>query len=411
MDTLIDIDYELGQILELEDKRQHSTINLIASENYPHPAIRLLAGSCLSTKYAEGYPGARYYGGCRKIDQIELLAIERAKKLFGAEHANVQPLSGTQANLAVYAAFLQPGDCVLAMDLRAGGHLSHGARSHISGQLYKFVFYGVDRITELLDYDEITRLAYEHQPRLIIAGASAYARAIDFERFAAIAADVEALLLVDMAHIAGLVAAGLHQNPVSYADVVTSTTQKTLRGPRGGFILCKKRHAAVIDRAVMPGLQASTNMGIVAAKALTFACALQPDFKEYQQQVCTSAQTMANALMALGQRVVSGGTDTHLLTIDVGALGIDGAYAQDVLEAAGVITNRNLIPFDTRIARVASGVRIGTAAVTTLGLTTQQADIVAHLIHCVLTDSSEKTIKNVREQAGALAQSLCYSTF
>jgi glycine hydroxymethyltransferase len=360
-------DDQIWQIIAQEEQRQHETINLIASENIVPDEIRQAMASCLANKYAEGYPGKRFYAGCQFIDEIEQLAIDRATKLFGAEHANVQPHAGAQANMAVYYAMLKPGDTVLSMNFAAGGHLTHGAPVTLAGSLYHFAFYGVNPGTELINFDEIEQLARQHKPKLIIAGASAYSRTIDFERFAAIARSVGALLMVDMAHIAGLVSAGLHPNPTSHADFVTSTTHKTLRGPRGAFILCKKQYAAVIDKAVMPGTQGGPFMHAIAAKAIAFKLATTPEFKEYQKQVISNAQTLAHELAAHGFRIVSGGTDTHLFLIDLRPQQITGKQAESLLAKHDIYANRNMIPFDQQSPTIASGIRIGTPFVTAQG--------------------------------------------
>jgi len=398
-------DAEVAQILEQEKKLQASTINLIASENYADPAVFEAQGCLMTDKYAEGYPESRYYGGCTYIDAIETLAIERVKKLFNAEHANVQPHSGTQANMAVYSALLQPGDTVMGMSLDQGGHLSHGAEVNFSGKLYHPVFYGVNRKTEMLDYDEIERLAMEHKPKLIIAGASAYPRTIDFERFRYIADEVGAKLLIDMAHIAGLIAAGLHPNPVPHAQVVTSTTQKTLRGPRGGFILCKQGLAQAIDAAVFPGTQGGPLMHIIAAKAVCFSQAMQPNFVSYQQSVLTNAKILASELKKYGFRIVSGDTDTHLALVDLTSKGITGKDAESVLESASILVNRNTIPFDPKPPRITSGIRVGSPAVTTRGFSTEEMKRVAFWISDVLSHPDDKyTINKTRQEVVEMCQ-------
>ncbi|MEW5933360.1 MAG: serine hydroxymethyltransferase, partial [Bacillota bacterium] len=359
------VDPEVAEAIERELERQEDGLELIASENYAPPEVMWAQGSVLTNKYAEGLPGARYYGGCEYVDAVEDLARERAKQLFGAEHANVQPHSGAQANTAVYFAVLQPGNVVLGMDLSHGGHLTHGHPLNISGKYYRFVPYGVRRDTETIDYDELARLAREHRPRLIVAGASAYPRVIDFPRIAQIAEEVGAMVMVDMAHIAGLIAAGVHPSPVPYADFVTTTTHKTLRGPRGGMILCRKKYAEAIDKAVFPGIQGGPLMHVIAAKAVALKLALTEGFRQYQQQVVRNAAVLAETLVQEGFRLVSGGTDNHLMLVDVGARGMTGKKAERLLGQAGITVNKNTIPFDPRPAMTASGIRIGTPAVTT----------------------------------------------
>ncbi len=398
-------DAEVAQILEQEKKRQASTINLIASENYADQAVLEAQGCLMTDKYAEGYPGRRYYGGCTYIDAVETLAIERAKKLFNAEHANVQPHSGVQANMAVYAALLQPGDTVMGMRLDQGGHLSHGSKVSFSGKLYNFISYGVNRETEMLDYDELEKLTLEHNPKLIIAGASAYPRIIDFERFRYIADKVGAKLLVDMAHIAGIIAARLHPAPFPHAQVVTSTTQKTLRGPRSGFVLCQKELAQVIDSAVFPGTQGGPLMHAIAAKAVCFFEAMQPDFITYQQSILTNAKTLASELQKYGFRIVSGGTDTHLALVDLTSNGITGKDAESVLESANILVNRNTIPFDSKPPRIASGIRVGSPAVTTRGFSTEEMKRIAFWISDVLSHpDDEHTINKTRREVVEMCQ-------
>ncbi len=398
-------DTEIARLLKLEAWRQKETINLIAAENYASAAVLKAQGSVLTNKYAEGYPGQRYYAGCTNIDAIESLAIERAKKLFGAEHTNVQPHSGSQANMAAYLALLEPGDTVMGMNLSHGGHLTHGSPANFSGRWYKFVSYGVDRETERLDYAEIEKLALKHRPKLIIAGASAYPRIIDFQRFRAIADAVGAHLLVDMAHIAGLVAAGVHPSPVPHALVVTSSTHKTLRGPRSGFILCKQELAAKIDAAVFPMTQGGPQMHAIAAKAIAFFEAMQPEFISYQKAVLENAQMLASELKRHGLRLISGGTDNHLILIDLVPTGITGREAQNALEAAGILVNRNAIPFDTRPPQIASGIRLGTPAVTSRGFGTEEMKQIASSIIKVLSDPKDKKIQQqVREQVISLCR-------
>ena len=396
-------DTEISRLLKLEAQRQRETINLIAAENYASKAILEAQGSLLTNKYAEGYPQRRYYGGCANIDVVESLAIERAKKLFKADHANVQPHSGTQANFAAYLALIEHGDTVMGMSLSHGGHLTHGSSVNFSGKWYKFIHYGVSRETERLDYEEIEKLALKHKPKLIIAGASAYPRLIEFERFRHIADVSGAKLLVDMAHIAGLVAANLHPSPVPHAEVVTSSTHKTLRGPRSGFILCKKEWASQIDAAIFPGSQGGPLMHAIAAKAVCFFEALQPNFFSYQRSVLENASTLATELKRHGFRLVSDGTDNHLLLVDLSPTGLSGKAAEEALEAAGILVNRNTIPFDTRPPQVTSGIRLGTPAVTTRGFGTNEIRQVVSLIVKVLSHpDNKKTKEEVRSEVKAL---------
>ena len=403
--ALAGADPEVWSAIQSEARRQQETIDLIASENYVSRAVLEAQGSVLTNKYAEGYPSHRYYGGCQYVDVVERLAIERACALFGAEHANVQPHSGSQANAAAYLALLEPGDTVLSMSLRHGGHLTHGAKFNFSGRLYRFFFYGVDRETERLDYDEIARLAREHKPRLLLAGASAYPRTIDFGRLGEIARSAGSLFMVDMAHIAGLVAAGVHPNPVPHADVVTTTTHKTLRGPRAGMILSTGRWATAIDKAVFPGTQGGPLMHIIAAKAVALHEAAAPDFVHYQRQVVANARQLAGGLAARGLRVVSGGTDNHLLLVDVSPLGLTGAHAEAALGFAGIAVNKNLIPYDPRSPRETSGIRLGTAAVTTRGFREPEMETVAGLIGQVLEDpDNPQVLEAVRLRVRALTE-------
>ena len=374
---------------ELERQRDH--IELIASENFVSPAVMQAMGSHLTNKYAEGYPAARYYGGCQYVDEIERLAIDRAKQLFGAEHANVQPHSGSQANVAVYLALLKPGDTILGMDLSHGGHLTHGSKASISGKYFNACFYGVDKETERIDYDAVQRRAEECRPKLIIAGASAYSRVIDFARMRQIADSVGAYLMVDMAHIAGLVAAGEHPSPAPYAHVVTTTTHKTLRGPRGALILCKEELKKKIDSAVFPGTQGGPLMHIIAAKAICFGEALRPEFREYQHQVVLNAAALADELGAQGLRLVSGGTDNHLLNVDVMSMGKTGAEVQELLDMANITANKNAIPFDTLPVRQTSGMRFGTPAVTTRGMKEAEMREIGGMIVQLLRGGSEAT--------------------
>lgn len=400
--ALKEVDPEVAELIQREVERQEYQLEMIASENLASLAVMEAEGSVLMNKYAEGYPEARYYGGCEFVDAIEKLALERLKLLFGAEYANVQPHSGTQANMAVFFAVLNPGDTILSMNLAHGGHLSHGSPVNFSGKLYKVVHYGVSKETETLDYEEIRRIALAERPKLIIAGASAYPRIIDFEAFYHIAQEVKAYLLVDMAHIAGLVAAGIHPSPVPYADFVTSTTHKTLRGPRGGFILCKERYGKLIDKIVFPGIQGGPHMNIIAAKAVCFKEALEPSFKAYQQQVVLNAKVMAKVFAERGFRVVSGGTDNHLLLIDVSSQGLTGAQAEKILEEAGITVNKNAIPFDPLPPKITSGIRIGTPAITTRGLKEKEVEEVANYMCEVLKNPENQALrreirKKVRE--------------
>jgi len=368
MNFIAEYDPQVWTALSEEMDRQHDGLEMIASENYTSPAIMQAVGSVLTNKYAEGYPGRRYYGGCEHCDVIEDLARDRAKQLFGAEHANVQPHSGSQANLAVYLSAVQPGDTVLGLDLAMGGHLTHGMKLNISGMLYNFVSYGVTRDTNRLDFDQVAKLAREHKPKLIVAGASAYPREIQHARFAEIAREVGAKLFVDMAHYAGLVAAGLHDNPVPVADFVTTTTHKTLRGPRGGLSMCRAEYAKDLDRSVFPGIQGGPLMHVIAGKAICFGEALHPDFKVYAQAVIDNAKTLAESLLSGGVRLVSGGTDNHLLLLDVTTLGVGGKQAEAALSACGITVNKNMIPYDERKPMDPSGIRIGTPALTTRGM-------------------------------------------
>lgn len=384
-------DKEIYEVIQNEFNRQNNNIELIASENFVSEAVMEAQGSVLTNKYAEGYPNRRYYGGCEYVDVSETLAIERAKQLFGAEHVNVQPHSGSQANMAVYLVALEHGDTVLGMNLSHGGHLTHGSPVNFSGQFYNFVEYGVDKENEQIDYDEVLRVAKENKPKLIVAGASAYSRAIDFKRFKEIADEVGAKLMVDMAHIAGLVAVGLHQNPVEYADFVTTTTHKTLRGPRGGMILCKEEYKKQIDKKIFPGIQGGPLEHVIAGKAVAFGEALQDDFKIYQQQVVNNAKTLADTLTKEGYRVVSGGTDNHLVSLDVkGSVGITGKVAEETLDAVGITCNKNTIPFDQEKPFVTSGVRLGTPAATTRGFDEAAFEEVAKIISLVLRNPEDK---------------------
>ena len=396
-------DPDIFAAMERELQRQRDHIELIASENFVSRAVMEAMGSHLTNKYAEGYPGKRYYGGCQYVDEVETLAIERAKQLFGAEHANVQPHSGSQANTAVYLALLKPGDTILGMDLTHGGHLTHGSKASISGKYFNATFYGVNRETETIDYDALLEKAHEVQPKLIIAGASAYPRFIDFKRMREIADEVGAYLMVDMAHIAGLVAAGVHPSPVPYADVVTTTTHKTLRGPRGALILCKEELAKKIDSAVFPGTQGGPLMHIIAAKAICFKEDLSDDFKAYQTQVVKNAAALAKTLQDGGVRLVSGGTDNHLMLADVMSLGRTGAQVQELLDMANITANKNTIPFETLSVRETSGMRFGSPAVTTRGMKEDEMRLIGESIVRLIREG-ESAVPAVREQTIALCE-------
>lgn len=387
-------DPEIYQVIKDEEQRQKGGLELIASENFVSEAVIEAAGSVLTNKYAEGYPGKRYYGGCHVVDVAESLAIERLKKLFNADHANVQPHAGANANMGVYLACLKPGDTVLGMDLSNGGHLTHGSPVNISGLYFNFISYKLDPKTEMIDYDQVAALAKEHKPKLIVAGASAYARKIDFAKFKEIADSVGALLMVDMAHIAGLVAAGLHQNPCDYADFVTTTTHKTLRGPRGGAILCKAKHAKAVDKAIFPGLQGGPLEHIIAAKAVAFGEALKPEFKVYQEQVVKNAKVLADELIKRDIRLVSSGTDNHLMLIDLGADGLSGKEVEKMLGDIEITVNKNTVPNETRSPFVTSGIRIGTPAVTSRGLVeTDMVELADIIAHCIKQSESPENLK------------------
>ena len=397
------LDKELESMIEAERLRQKNNIELIASENFCSKEVREAAGSILTNKYAEGYPGHRYYGGCVNVDAVEDLARNRAKQLFGADHANVQPHSGSQANMGVYMSVLKTGDRVLGMDLAAGGHLTHGARVSFSGKLYDFYSYGVDRETECINYDDVRKMAMELQPKLIVCGASAYAREIDFKEFRRIADDSGAMLMVDMAHIAGLVAAGYHMNPVPYADFVTTTTHKTLRGPRGGMILCKEQYAKAVDKAIFPGMQGGPLCHIVAAKAACFYEALQPDYKVYIKQLLDNCQVLAKTLQDEGFRLVSGGTDNHLILVDTMSMGITGRDAEVALDEVNITANKNSIPFDTLKPGVTSGIRLGTAAMTTKGFGEKEFEQVGRWIAQILKNKDDEELKaRIRSEVIAL---------
>ncbi|HCZ7678524.1 TPA: serine hydroxymethyltransferase [Staphylococcus aureus] len=397
-------DKVIAEAIEREFQRQNSNIELIASENFVSEAVMEAQGSVLTNKYAEGYPGRRYYGGCEFVDVTESIAIDRAKALFGAEHVNVQPHSGSQANMAVYLVALEMGDTVLGMNLSHGGHLTHGAPVNFSGKFYNFVEYGVDKDTERINYDEVRKLALEHKPELIVAGASAYSRTIDFKKFKEIADEVNAKLMVDMAHIAGLVAAGLHPNPVEYADFVTTTTHKTLRGPRGGMILCKEEYKKDIDKTIFPGIQGGPLEHVIAAKAVAFGEALENNFKMYQQQVVKNAKVLAETLINEGFRIVSGGTDNHLVAVDVkGSIGLTGKEAEETLDSVGITCNKNTIPFDQEKPFVTSGIRLGTPAATTRGFDEKAFEEVAKIISLALKNSKdEEKLQQAKERVAKL---------
>jgi glycine hydroxymethyltransferase len=403
---IAELDYDVAKAIFDEANRQNNNIELIASENFVPNAIMEAMGSVFTNKYAEGYPGRRYYGGCENADVVERLAINRAKELFGAEHANVQPHSGTQANMGVYMAVLKPGDTVFGMNLSHGGHLSHGHPLNFSGQLYNIVPYGVNKESETIDYDELESLALEHKPKLIMAGASAYPRFIDFERIREIADKVEAYMVVDMAHIAGLIAAGVHPSPVPYADFVTSTTHKTLRGPRGGFILSKKAHRKTLNREVFPGIQGGPLVHIIAAKALCFKLAMSDEFKEYQKQVVKNAKALSEALKNKGYRIVSGGTDNHLMLVDLTSKGVTGKDAEIALDKAHITVNKNTIPFDPNPPLVTSGVRLGTPAITSRGMKESEMKVIAELIDEVITNINDESVfENVTKKVYELTSS------
>lgn len=402
--SLEEADPEVAAALRDEVRRQATGLELIASENFVSEAVLEAMGSVFTNKYAEGYPGKRYYGGCENVDRVEQLAIDRAKQIFGAQHANVQAHSGTQANIAVYMTALQPGDTVLGMNLAHGGHLTHGHPLNFSGKTYKFIAYGVTKDTERIDYDELERLASEHQPKMVVVGASAYSRIIDFERMAKIAQSIGAMLFVDMAHIAGLVAAGVHPSPVPHADFVTTTTHKTLRGPRGGLVLCREKYAKDVDRITFPGVQGGPLEHIIAAKAVCFKEAMEPEFREYQKQVVRNAQALASGLTKRGFRIVSGGTDNHVFLVDMHSRGITGNDAQLALEPAGMTVNKNAIPFDPLPPMKAGGIRVGSPAVTTRGMREHEMDRIAGWVTEVLGHLGDKGIEQrVRAEVAELA--------
>ena len=399
------VDPKIFAAIEQEQQRQFENIELIASENFASRAVMEAQGSVLTNKYAEGYPGRRWYGGCEFVDQVERLAIERAQKLFGAEHVNVQAHSGSQANMAVYFSVLKPGDRILTMDLSHGGHLTHGNKANFSGRFYEVTHYGVDRETERIDYDALARMAQEHRPRMITAGASAYSRTIDFKKMRQIADETGALLFVDIAHIAGLVAAGIHPSPVGIADFVTTTTHKSLRGPRGGIIMCKPEQAKAVDSLMFPGVQGGPLMHVIAAKAVCFQEALQPSFREYQQQIVSNAKALAATLERKGFRIVSGGTDNHLMLVDLRPRGLNGKQAQEILDRAGITVNKNSIPFDTEPVVRGGGIRVGTPAVTTRGMKEEEMMEIADLMDEALrTNGDESALTRVRDQVKALTR-------
>lgn len=403
---LSEVDPEISRVIELEARRQRSTLELIASENAASRAVMEAQGSVLTNKYAEGYPGRRYYGGCEFVDMAESMAISRARELFGADYANVQPHSGAQANTAVYFALLNPGDTILGMDLAHGGHLTHGSPINISGKYFKFAFYGVEKETGRINYEKMFSAAFEHKPKLIVAGASAYPRAIDFYKIKEIAEEVGAYLMVDMAHIAGLVAAGLHMSPVPYSDVVTTTTHKTLRGPRGGLILSKdgEKYGAKINKAVFPGVQGGPLMHVIAAKAVALKEALEPGFKEYQQRVVNNARALASALLEQGFDLVSGGTDNHLILVDLRSKNITGREAQALFDTVGVTVNKNAIPYDPQPPNTASGIRVGTPAVTTRGLNEEDMAQIAEIMDYAVANRDDQA---KLDQARAKVAQLC----
>jgi glycine hydroxymethyltransferase len=403
--TLADTDPDIARMVGDEVHRQNHGLELIASENFVSQAVLEAAGSVLTNKYAEGYPGRRYYGGCEFVDVAETLAIERAKKIFGAEHVNVQPHSGAQANMAVYFTLLQPGDTVLGMNLAHGGHLTHGHPLNFSGKLYKIVPYGVRKDDERIDYEELEKLAHEHRPKMIMVGASAYPRVIDFERIGKVGTAIGAAVVTDMAHIAGLVAAGVHPSPVPHSDFVTTTTHKTLRGPRGGMVLCKAKYAKDLDRSVFPGIQGGPLMHIIAAKAVCFREALEPDFADYQRQLVANAKRLAAGLSSAGFRLVSGGTDNHLILVDVFSRGLTGKVAEAALGKAAITVNKNAIPFDQNPPMVASGIRVGTPAITSRGMREPEMDIVADLIARALsTPDDDAALAAVKSEVEALCR-------
>ena len=399
------VDPAVYKAIRAEEKRQREKLLLIASENFASSAVLAAQGCLMTNKYAEGYPGKRYYGGCQNVDTVEELAIQRAKEIFGAEHVNVQPHSGSQANMAAYLSVLKPGDSILGMDLSQGGHLTHGSKVNFSGTLFQSFFYGVDRTTEVIDYDAVQKLAEQYRPRMIVVGASAYPRTLDFPRFQQIAKSVGAFLMVDIAHIAGLIAAGLHPNPVPYADFVTTTTHKTLRGPRGGIIMCKAEHQKAVDKAIFPGIQGGPLMHVIAAKAVALQEALLPAFKRYQQQVVANAKALAGGLSERGYKLVSGGTDTHLMLVNLSSKGLTGKEAETALDAAGIVVNKNAVPFDDKPPAVAGGIRLGAPIVSTRGMREAEMKEIVSLIDRVLQNPKDRQArKDVKAQAKALCK-------
>ena len=404
-ENLKSADQEIYEAVRKETERERKNIVLIASENYTSPAVLEVQGSVFTNKYAEGYPGRRYYGGCEYADEVENLAVSRAKTLFGAEHVNVQPHSGSQANMAVFFSVLKPGDTILSMSLSHGGHLSHGASVNFSGVLYKTVFYGVDRETGYIDYDNVRRLALEHKPKMILVGASAYSRTIDFSIFADIAKEADAYLLADIAHIAGIIATGLHPSPVPHADFVTTTTHKTLRGPRGGMIMCKAEYAKAIDKTIFPGIQGGPLVHVIAAKAVALKEALSEGFRAYQGRVITNARILASELIQQGFDIISGGTDNHLMLVDLTGKEITGKDAEEALEAARITVNKNVIPYDTRPPAITSGIRLGTPCVTTRGMGETEMIEIAQIISAIIQNNKDtKTIDSLRKQVQGLCE-------
>jgi glycine hydroxymethyltransferase len=403
LDALKATDPDVYAAIAAEEARQHDKLLLIASENFASPAVLAAQGSLMTNKYAEGYPGKRYYGGCQHVDTVENLAIQRCQQIFGAEHVNVQPHSGSQANMAAYLSVLKTGDTILGMDLAQGGHLTHGSKVNFSGILFRAFSYGVDRETETINYDTVQKLADECRPRMLVVGASAYARTLDFPRFQQIAKSVGAYLMVDIAHIAGLIAAGLHPNPVPYADFVTTTTHKTLRGPRGGVVMCKAEHAKAVDKFIFPGMQGGPLMHVIAAKAVAFKEALSPGFTRYQQQVIANAKVLAQGLLDRGYKIVSGGTDTHLMLVNLTNKGITGKEADAALDAAGIIVNKNAVPYDEKPPAVASGIRLGTPIVSTRGMREAEMKEIVDLVDRVLQHRQDPAmLEEVRSQAKSL---------
>ena len=404
LEALQATDPEVYAAIDAEEERQRNKLLLIASENFASPAVLAAQGSLMTNKYAEGYPGKRYYGGCQHVDQVEDLAIQRCKQIFGSDHVNVQPHSGSQANMAAYLSVLKPGDTILGMDLAQGGHLTHGSKVNFSGMIFRAFSYGVDRQSETIDYDAVRKLAEECRPRMIVVGASAYARTLDFPKFQSIAQSVGAYLMVDIAHIAGLIAAGLHPNPIPYADFVTTTTHKTLRGPRGGVVMCKAEHAKAVDKFVFPGMQGGPLMHVIAAKAVAFKEALSPGFKRYQQQVIANARTLAQGLLDRGYKIVSGGTDTHLMLVNLTNKGITGKEADAALDAAGIIVNKNAVPYDDKPPAVASGIRLGTPIVSTRGMKEAEMREIVTLVDRVLQHRQDPA---VLDEVCGQAKALC----